>query len=190
MRAQAAELLPPAYKVHHRFLDLVADALPGVIIVGDSTQPVYGGNLTYEPAVPRSYFNSSTGYGTLGYGLPAAFGAKLAIPERPVAALIGDGGIQFTIGELASGVELGLPVPVLVWNNRGYGEIKRYMADRDIPEIGVDIYTPDFQTVARGFGCHAVQAESFAHLKDTLHRAVRADRPTVIEIEEAAALGW
>jgi acetolactate synthase I/II/III large subunit len=190
MRAQAAELLPPAYRVHHRFLDEIADALPGVIIVGDSTQPVYGGNLTYEPAGPRAYFNSSTGYGTLGYGLPAAFGAKLAMPERPVVALIGDGGIQFTVGELASAVELGLPVPVLVWNNRGYGEIKRYMAERDIPQIGVDIYTPDFQTIARGFGCRSLKAESFTHLREALRAAVRADRPTVIEIEEAAAHGW
>jgi acetolactate synthase-1/2/3 large subunit len=107
-----------------------------------------------------------------------------------VVALIGDGGIQFTIGELASAVELGLPVPVLVWNNRGYGEIKQYMADRDIPQIGVDIYTPDFQAIARGFGCHAVTAESLAHLADTLGSAVRADRPTVIEIDEAAALAW
>jgi acetolactate synthase-1/2/3 large subunit len=190
MRAAAADLLPAAYKAHHRLLDHVADALPGVLVVGDSTQPVYGGNLTYEPAGPRSYFNSATGYGTLGYGLPAAFGAKLALPDRPVVAVIGDGGLQFTIGELASGVELGLPVPVLVWNNRGYGEIKQYMADRDIPQIGVDIYTPDFQTIAKGFGCHSLKAESYTHLRDALRKAVRADRPTVIEVEEAAALGW
>ena len=183
-------LVLPAYKAHGRFLDRVAEALPGVIVVGDSTQPVYGGNLTYEPAGPRSYFNSSTGYGTLGYGLPAAFGAKLAVAERPVVALIGDGGIQFTIGELASGVELGLGVPVLVWNNRGYGEIKRYMAERDIPQIGVDIYTPDFQAIARGFGCHAVKADSPAQLTDALIAAAEADRPTVIEIDDAAAQTW
>jgi len=190
LRAAARDLLPPAYRVHHRVLDRIAEALPGVIIVGDSTQPVYGGNLTYEPAAPRAWFNSATGYGTLGYGLPAAFGAKLARPERPVVALIGDGGIQFTIGELASAVELGLPVPVVVWNNRGYGEIKQYMIDRDIPRIGVDIYTPDFQAIARGFGCHAVVAGSLDQLEDALDAGIRADRPTVIEIEEATALGW
>jgi len=164
--------------------------LPGVIVVGDSTQPVYGGNLSYEPAEPHSYFNSSTGYGTLGYGLPAALGAKLGAPERPVVALIGDGGIQFTIGELATAVELGLPVPILIWNNHGYGEIKQYMADRNIPQIGVDIYTPDFQTIARGFGCAALRAESFAHLERSLREAVTAKGPTVIEIDEAVARTW
>jgi len=190
MRAELAKILREDYQVHHRFLDRVAEALPGVIIAGDSTQPVYGGNLSYEPAGPRSWFNSSTGYGTLGYGLPAAFGAKIARPDRPVVALIGDGGIQFTIGELASAVEIGLPVPVLLWNNRGYGEIKQYMRDRKIPEIGVDIYTPDFQTIARGFGCHAVKAGGWAHLREALQAAVKSDRPTVIEIDDAAVRSW
>jgi acetolactate synthase-1/2/3 large subunit len=174
MRGDCDALLLPAYKAHGRFLDAVAEALPGVIVVGDSTQPVYGGNLTYEPAGPRAYFNSSTGYGTLGYGLPAAFGAKLARPDRPVVSLIGDGGIQFTIGELATAVELSLLVPILIWNNQGYGEIKQYMVDRDIPQIGVDIYTPDFQTIAKGFGCNALKAESIAHLKDALRITSRA----------------
>jgi acetolactate synthase I/II/III large subunit len=190
MRAGLADLLRDDYKIHKRLLDRVAAVLPGVIVAGDSTQPVYGGNLSYEPAGPRSYFNSSTGYGTLGYGLPAAFGAKLAAPGRPVVALIGDGGIQFTIAELATGVELGLPVPVLLWNNHGYGEIKQYMADREIPQIGVDIYTPDFQTLANGFGCNAAKAESFDHLERLLLQAADADRPTLIEIDEEEAKGW
>ena len=72
------------------------------------------------------------------------------MPDRPVVSLIGDGGIQFSIGELATGVELRLPVPILLWNNQGYGEIKAYMQARNIPTIGVDIYTPDFGTIAWG----------------------------------------
>ena len=64
------------------------------------------------------------------------------------------------------------------------------MADRDIPQIGVDIYTPDFQAIAKGFGCNALKAESFEHLKQALRKAVTADRPTVIEIDDAAARTW
>jgi acetolactate synthase-1/2/3 large subunit len=190
LRRELDALLRPDYRLHGRFLATVADALPGVIIAGDSTQPVYGGNLAYEPAGPRAWFNSSTGYGTLGYGLPAAFGAKLARPEASVVALIGDGGIQFTIGELATAVELGLPVPILLWNNKGYGEIKSYMADRGIPQIGVDIYTPDFQTIARGFGCRALKAEGWQHLTSALREAAAATGPSVIEIDDAAVRGW
>ena len=62
----------------------------------------------------------------MGFGLPAAIGAKLAEPGRPVISLMGDGGIQFTLPELASAVEARVGVIVLLWNNQGYGEIKRY----------------------------------------------------------------
>ena len=190
LRRAADALAPPAYKIHGQFLDLVAQTLPGVIIVGDSTQPVYGGNLFYEASKPRSYFNSSTGYGTLGFGLPAALGVKLALPDTPVVSLIGDGGLQFTIGELATAVELKLGVPILVWNNNGYGEIKRYMVDRDIPTIGVDIYTPDFITIAKGFGCEACRVTTREEFVSALEQAHSATRPTLIDIPEEFALEW
>ncbi|MEM7171924.1 MAG: 5-guanidino-2-oxopentanoate decarboxylase, partial [Pseudomonadota bacterium] len=181
LRAQSDALLPEAYRSHQKFMSALEEALPGVIVAGDSTQPVYGANLFYEPAGPRRYFNSSTGYGTLGYALPAAMGAKLAAPDQRVIGLMGDGGIQFTIGELATAVELKLPLPIVLWNNSGYGEIKRYMVEREIPTIGVDIYTPDFQTIAKGFGCAAVKVESFDHMKEQLRWAVESDRPTILE---------
>ena len=159
-------------------------------MVGDSTQPIYSGNLFCEPEQPRSYFNSSTGYGTLGYALPAALGAKLGQPDRPVVAVIGDGGLQFTIGELATAVELALPLPILLWNNRGYCEIKRYMGARGIPQIGVDIYTPDFLTIARGFGCEAARAKSLEDVYLLLRQAAETPGPTLIEIDEADAQKW
>ena len=173
-----------------RVFATVQQALPGAIIVGDQNQPIYSANLFHEPERPRSYFNAATGYGTLGYALPAALGAKLAAPERPVVAVIGDGGLQFTIGELATAVELQLPVPILVWNNRGYGEIRDYMAARGIPQIGVDIYTPDFLAIARGFGCEALRAETLDQLAEALRQSQRRKRPTVIEIEETTAQAW
>ena len=111
---------------------------------------------------PRSWFNSSTGYGTLGYALPAAIGAKLAAPERPVVALVGDGGLQFTLPELASAIEARRPVIVLVWNNRAYGEIRTYMVEHGIAPIGVDLYTPDLVAIARGYGCFADRARDHA----------------------------
>ena len=177
---------PAAWRAQRRTLEALQDALPDLIVVGDSTQPVYSGNHLYEPAAPRSWFNSATGYGTLGYGLPAAVGAKLAAPGRPVVVLIGDGGLQFTLPELASAIEARTPIIVLLWNNDGYGEIKRYMQERGIPTIGVDIYTPDLLAIAKGFGCGGERATSFGQLREMLQRAARADRPTVIEIREDA----
>jgi len=64
------------------------------------------------------------------------------------------------------------------------------MAQRDIPEIGVDIYTPDFLTIAKGFGCAALRAESFEHLKAELETAHQRSGPTVIEVDQADIGTW
>jgi acetolactate synthase-1/2/3 large subunit len=167
---------------YEKFFDTIRSALPEVIIAGDSTQPVYYAWLHYETEKPRSYFHSASGFGTLGYAIPAAIGAKLAMPGHPVIGLIGDGAAQFTIGELASAVETKLPVIFLVWNNTGYGEIKRFMADANIPQIGVDIYTPDFIGLGKAFGCHAVRVGNHADLESELITAAGRERPTVIEV--------
>ncbi|WP_395014838.1 5-guanidino-2-oxopentanoate decarboxylase [Dongia sp.] len=182
IREATAQCWWPAVTLHRRIANLVLEALPGAILAGDSTEPVYALNQCFEAPQPRSYFNSSTGYGTLGYGLPAGIGAKLAAPDRPVVVLIGDGGLQFTIAELASAVEAEVPLIVLLWNNHGYAEIKNYMLERKIATIGVDIFTPDFQTLAKGFGCIAVRPGNDAGLAEALCAAASARRPTVIEL--------
>ena len=169
---------------YRRLFDCLLEVLPEARFVGDSTQTVYSGNHLVELAGPRRWFNSSTGYGTLGYGLPAAIGAKLAEPQRAVISLMGDGGLQFSLPELASAVEARVGLIVLLWNNQGYGEIKRYMERRDITPLGVDIYTPDFLAIARGFGCVAERARDHAHLQALLRQAPD-DRPLIIEIDEA-----
>ena len=169
---------------YRQLFDTLLEALPEARFVGDSTQTVYSGNHLVELDGARRWFNSSTGYGTLGYGLPAAIGAKLAEPGRPVICLIGDGGLQFSLPELASAVEAGVGIVVLLWNNSGYGEIKRYMEKRDITPLGVDIYTPDFIALARGFGCMAERARDHAHLAQLL-RDAPPDRPILVEIVEA-----
>ncbi len=165
-------------------IDTVALSLLGVVIVGDSTRPVYAGNFVHDAPAPRSWFNSSTGYGTLGYGLPAAIGAKLAVGGRPVVCLIGDGGLQFTLSELASAVEARAPVIVLLWNNFGYGEIRQYMTARDITPVGVDLYTPDFLGLAKAFGCEAQRVDSTTALAAALRQAASRSVPTLIEVRE------
>lgn len=177
--------LSQVYRACLHLLETTRDALPGAILVGDSTQPVYAASIYYPSSAPRCYFTSSTGYGTLGYALPAAVGAQLAAPDRPVVCIIGDGGLQFTIQELASAREIEAPVIVLLWNNSGYGEIKNYMISKQIHPIGVDIWTPDFQLLAKGFGCEAVRLKDPADLPDLLRAAAGRKTATVIEIDEA-----
>jgi acetolactate synthase-1/2/3 large subunit len=188
IRAAVDQVLWPACAIHRRIMQIVDEVLPNVIIAGDQTEPVYCANQFYQAARPRSYFNSSTGYGTLGYGLPAAFGAKLGAPDRPVVSLMGDGGIQFSIQEIAAAVEAGIGVAVIVWNNASYGEIKAFMADRDIPQIGVDIFTPDFVAVAKGLGCEALRPDGIEAFRIALAESARRTVPTLIEIAEGSPL--
>jgi acetolactate synthase-1/2/3 large subunit len=171
------------------FLEAILDVLPDAVLVGDSTQPVYTGNLTLNLEQPRRWFNSSTGYGTLGYALPAAIGAWLgraceAGSRGAVVCLIGDGGLQFTLAELASAVEARTPIIVLLWNNQGYEEIKKYMVNRAIEPVGVDIYTPDFIAVAKALGCAAEAACGVDELKAALREAADRQGPTLIEIDQ------
>ncbi len=184
-----AELEPTwdaATRAQTRFLNAVLEELPGVVFVGDSTKPVYSGNLTLNLDHPRCWFNASTGYGTLGYALPAAMGAWLGRGDgQPVVCLIGDGGLQFTLPELASAVEARTPVIVLLWNNQGYEEIKKYMVNRDIEPVGVDIYTPDFIGVAKALGCAAQSVHGIEGLRTALRAAADRQGPTLLEIDQA-----
>ena len=183
-----ADLTPAwdaATRAQTRFLHTVLEELPNAVLVGDSTQPVYSGNLTLNLDHPRRWFNASTGYGTLGYALPAAIGAWLGRGDgQPVVCLIGDGGLQFTLPELASAVEARTPIIVLLWNNQGYEEIKKYMLNRAIEPVGVDIYTPDFIGVATALGCAAERIQDVDSLRVALRAAADRQGPTLIEIDQ------
>lgn len=172
-----------------RLLSAILERLPNAVLVGDSTQPVYTGNLTLDMHQPRRWFNASTGYGTLGYALPAAMGAWLGSAEQigqraPAVCLIGDGGLQFTLPELASAVEAQVPLIVLLWNNQGYEEIKKYMVNRAIEPVGVDIHTPDFLGVARALGAAAEHVTDVKQLQAALGQAVERTGPTLIQVDQ------
>jgi acetolactate synthase-1/2/3 large subunit len=155
------------------------------VLAGDSTMVCYyGAAARVRRHTPRTFLYP-TGFGTLGYGLPAAIGAKLAKPEERVLALLGDGGIMFTLPELASAAALGIPLPVVVVDNAGYGEIRDEMRARGDEPLAVDIAPPDFVAVARGLGCHAVHVEDAAALADALETAFTADRPTLVHVPGA-----
>ncbi|WP_083235977.1 5-guanidino-2-oxopentanoate decarboxylase [Halomonas caseinilytica] len=163
----------------------LAEVLPEAILVGDSCATTYAANHLVSQPAPRRFFNASTGYGTLGYGLPAAMGAQIARPDLPVVSLVGDGGIMFTLPELACAVEERLPLVILLWHNQGYEEIRRFMDAAGVERLGVDIRAPDFQALAAGFGCAATRVGD----RDGLIRALThrpSDGPMLIEIDAAA----
>lgn len=181
MRSQLVNQRNPDYQA---FFDAIKEIAPDSIIVGDSAQPNYHAQVYYDTEQPGRYFHSATGYGTLGYAIPAAQGARLACPDTDVISLFGDGGGQFTLNELSSAVEANLSVIFVVWNNRGYGEIKRFMNEMEAPQIGVDIHTPDYPALAKAMGCEAYSANSLEEFKQCLTEAKQNSGPSLIDVSE------
>ncbi|MGO9930245.1 MAG: 5-guanidino-2-oxopentanoate decarboxylase [Steroidobacteraceae bacterium] len=185
VRRAAAALLEPAMRRRIALLEAIRERLPRAIMVGDSTQLVYAGNLGFAAAEPGSWFNSATGFGTLGYALPASTGAGLAAPDRPVICLVGDGGMQFTLGELGVLRDVNAWTLVVVWNNRGYGEIKSFMIAAGITPAAVDIPSPDFALVAQAYGYPYRRVAADAQLLPVLEEFVRRRQTMIMEVEAA-----
>jgi acetolactate synthase-1/2/3 large subunit len=152
------------------------------ILAGDSTMACYYGAVHLLPRAAPRRFLYPTGFAPLGYAIPAAIGAKLAHPERQTLALIGDGGAMFTLPELALAAELRLPIAIVVVNDGGYGEIRRDMAERGQPLLGVDLASPDFAAAARALGAHGESIDDPEPLSRLLTRAFEASEPTLIEV--------
>ncbi|MGO1119327.1 5-guanidino-2-oxopentanoate decarboxylase [Rhodovibrionaceae bacterium A322] len=162
-------------------MDRLIELLPGCIMVGDSTQVVYAGNFLHRAGIPAGWFNSATGYGTLGYAPPAAVGAALANPEAPVVCLVGDGGLQFSIAELGAAVDAGTEVIFLVWNNGGYKEIETHMRAAQVSPIGVTPTPPDMEAIAQAFGLSYHRAAALPELEGAVKAAIASPGPAVLE---------
>lgn len=180
-RAAAWAELPPVMQQQVTMLEAIRTALPGCIIAGDSTQPVYAGNLYYDHDRPGGWFNAATGYGALGFGAPAAIGAAIAAPGTPVVCLTGDGGLQFSLAELLTAMDEGVDVTFLVWNNAGYREIAEAMAAAGTDVIGCDPTPPLFAMLAAAV---RMPFDSVPATPEALVVALRAPRhgPRMIEV--------
>ena len=160
---------------------VLADALPAdTVVAGDSSQVTYYGTVHYWPFTPDNRLLYPTGYATLGYGLPAAIGAKIAEGERAVVAVVGDGAAMFSIQELVTATEQRLALPVVILDNGGYAEIREQMVERGIEPQAVDLYSPDMPALARALGADGVVARSAHDIGPLAAEALGRDRPTVI----------
>ena len=185
--AQNTAQLSDLEKLHARAWKILRAALPADgIVMGDATQIVYTGTAVMPMETERCWYYSGN-YCALGFALPMAIGAKIACPRRPVVAVAGDGGVMFTINELATAAEERLALPVIVWNNDALKAIADGMDERGIPRIGVTPKSPDFVRLAESLGCRGLRATGAEHLAQSVREALGADRPTLIEVREDSA---
>ena len=163
-------------------LRVLRESLPADgVVFSDMTQIAYLGNYAFPAERPGVWFHPS-GYGALGYALPAAIGARIAQPQRPVVALAGDFGTQFTLQDLLTAVELDLTLPLIVWNNGALGQIRDDMRAAGIAPIGVVARNPDFVALAHACGAAAVQVRDPKALAQALRSAMAHPGPTLLEV--------
>ncbi|MEJ2027560.1 MAG: thiamine pyrophosphate-dependent enzyme, partial [Limibacillus sp.] len=121
--------------------------------------------------------------GSMGYGTPAAVAAKIARPEATVVAWAGDGCFLMNGQELATAVQYGLKILILVVNNGQYGTIRMHQ-EREYPErvMGTQLANPDFAALARAYGAFGETVEEDAQFAPALERAMAAQGPALIEL--------
>ncbi|MFV0294726.1 MAG: thiamine pyrophosphate-binding protein [Hyphomicrobiaceae bacterium] len=122
--------------------------------------------------------------GSMGYGLPAAIGAKIADPTRTVINFAGDGCFMMTGQELATAVQYGLGIVTVVVNNGMYGTIRAHQ-EKQYPDrvSGTTLMNPDFAAYARAFGAHGETVERTEDFKPALERAIATGKPAIIEVK-------
>ena len=141
-----------------------------------------GANYCLEIYGQRSYL--SPAWGGLGFGFPAATGAKAGVPDRQVICITGDGGFQFNIQELGTCVQYGLRPVVLVFNDDAWGLLRHYQKSRGNGRyIASDLRNPDFARLAETYGAWGAQARSLPELVQALERALEAETAAVIDVK-------
>ncbi|WP_186382637.1 thiamine pyrophosphate-binding protein [Amycolatopsis rhizosphaerae] len=164
------------------FLGTLEETLPeGAVVVADMCVAGYWAGGYHRVSAPRR-FAYPMGWGTLGFGFPAALGAAAAGHGR-VVCVSGDGGFLYGCGDLATLAQESLPVTVIIVDDGGYGML-RFDQDRaGLPQRGVNLHTPNFVGLARSFGINADQVKGFGRaFRRLLGEFVRADEPNVLVV--------
>lgn len=181
IEAERPSILPVA--------DALRSCLPsGTMIYSDMTQFAYAAKEVWPMDRP-GHWHHPYGFGTLGYALPAAIGGGIGRKGLPTLSIAGDYGFQYSVQELAVAVELGLPLPIILWDNGKLGEIEQSMVAAQIAPNAVIQRNPDFLLLAQAYGAYAAAPRTLEEMTQAVQSAFAADRPTLIRITPDIAVG-
>ncbi|MET3806872.1 acetolactate synthase-1/2/3 large subunit [Nakamurella sp. UYEF19] len=169
---------------HGPWLDALGSVLTDdTVTVLDSTQLAYSALHRLPGGHPGNWI-ASYGLGTLGPALPMAVGARIGRQEAPVVAVAGDGGVLFTLPELATAVDTGGQLTLVIWDNAGYGEIRDSFDRAAAPRIGTETSAHDLVAIARGFGAAATRVDTPEIFADELGVAATRQGVSVVVATE------
>ena len=168
--------------------EAIAAAVPAeAILTNDSSKVSYWGLLNAASAMEPNQVLYMATYATLGYATPAAIGAKLASPDRPVIAVTGDGALMFSVNEFITAVEQGLDLVVIVVDNGGYEEIRDNEIAAGIHPVGVQLTQPNWPLLADAFGGTGVSLQNLQELGPAVRRALDAGGLQLIHLHQDLA---
>jgi acetolactate synthase-1/2/3 large subunit len=184
LRTRSVAAMNHRLQRHRALIDSLWEHLPEAVVFGDACEPAAAGLECAAPPAPRRWMTAGAGFGAPGWALPAAIGAKLADPRRPMVALMGDVDVLSVLGELATAVETNAHVVLLVWNTTGLGEVREQMKAGHIRPQGVDMSGVDLQPLARGLGAAYARVHGPDYFREAIRTAIMRPGPTVLELRE------
>ena len=169
---------------HKKLLNILRKiAPPETVFSTDACQLSYTGVFEFNTPKARKWLHP-VGFCALGNALPNAIGAKMALPMMPVAVLVGDGGFMFSMPEILTAKEQNLSIPIIIWENGGFKQIKDDMNTSQIDPIGVQGLNPDFAKLADACHCKSAYANSEGLFIKSFEDALSYCGPTIIVVKE------
>lgn len=174
-----------------RALSLIRDALPADTIVSTDIGNICSVSNSYLHFENPRRFLAAMSFGNCGYAYPTALGAKVAAPDKPVMAYVGDGAWGMSMAEVLTAVRHDIPAVAVVWNNSQWGAEKKNQIDfYDDRYVGTNLTNPDFADVARTMGAHGISVSREADLHGAITEAFALNKPVVVNVNvDSSELG-
>ena len=154
-------------------------------LIADGGFAAHWGGLLFDTRIPGRQFVPDRGFASIGYGLPGAMGAKLAAPNRIVAAITGDGGFNMVLGELETARRMGLGITLIVVNNAASGYVKalQHLMYGEGSYQSSDLAETNYAKVAEAMGCQGIRVEQPQQLAGAFEQAfAETTRPTIVDV--------